>query len=77
MQYPSFGLDLLHIYAPEREGVLFIDNEHVFDAAPDEYFFEPRFPYSFSHYTMEGAHVLAEHVADNILALEDLGVPEE
>ena len=70
MQYPSFALELLHLYAPEQEGVVYVDNEHVFAADPDAYFFEPRFPHSFSHYTKEGAEVLAEHVADALLALE-------
>jgi hypothetical protein len=69
MQYPSFSLDLLHKYAPEADGVMFIDNEHIFDADPDHYFFEPRFPNSFSHYTVDGAVVLAENVADTVLAL--------
>lgn len=67
MQYPSFSLELLHKYAPEKDGVIFIDNEHVFDENPDGYFFEPRFPNSFSHYTDEGAEVLARHVADTVL----------
>lgn len=68
MQYPSFDLDALHLYAPEAEGVTFIDNLHVFDADPEGYFFEPTFPNSFSHYTMDGSRVLAEHVADTVLA---------
>ncbi len=72
MQYPSFGLELLHKYAPPAEGVSFIDNEHVFDADPNAYFYEPGFPHSFSHYTEEGAEVLAEQVADHIMALYDL-----
>jgi tetratricopeptide (TPR) repeat protein len=69
MQYPSFDLASLHLYAPEKPGVAFIDNLHVFDADPEAYFFEPTFPNSFSHYTQEGAHVLAEHVADRVLEL--------
>ncbi len=69
MQYPSFSLQTLHRYAPPAEGVVFVDNEHVFDADPDAYFFEPRFPHSFSHYTEEGARVLAEHIADALLPL--------
>ncbi len=68
MQYPSFELDSLHLYAPEKPGVQFIDNLHVFDADPQGYFFEPTYPNSFSHYTYTGAHVLAEHVADTVLA---------
>ncbi len=69
MQYPSFDLDSLHLYAPETDGVVFIDNLHVFDADPDGYFFEPTYPNSFSHYTVEGARVLADHVADTVLEL--------
>jgi len=67
MQYPSFSQEALHLYAPAAEDVVFIDNEHVFDADPDGYFFEPKFPHSFSHYTESGAEVLAEHVADTLL----------
>ena len=69
MQYPSFDLDSLHLYAPEQPGVEFIDNLHVFDADPEGYFFEPTFPNSFSHYTHEGARVLADHVADRVLEI--------
>ena len=71
MQYPSFSLDLLHNYAPPDPGVSFIDNEHLFDADPDRYFFSPTFPNSFSHYTAEGSELLAEHVADTVLAIVD------
>ena len=70
MQYPSFSLDLLHLYAPPAPGVSFIDNEHLFDADPDGYFHAPTFPHSFSHYSYEGAQLLAEHVADHLLELE-------
>ncbi len=69
MQYPAFDLDSLHLYAPEKPGVEFIDNLHVFDADPEGYFFEPTFPNSFSHYTNAGAHVLADHVADRVLEI--------
>ena len=69
MQYPGFGLDLLHGYAPPTAGVHFIDNEHVFDADPERYFFSPRFPNSFSHYTEEGAELVAQRVADSVLDL--------
>ncbi|MBM4390947.1 MAG: tetratricopeptide repeat protein [Deltaproteobacteria bacterium] len=67
MQYPAFDLESLHLYAPPKEGVRFVDNLHVFDADPDGYFFEPTYPNSFSHYTLAGAGVLANHVADTIL----------
>ncbi len=73
MQYPSFSLDLLHQYAPPAPGVTFIDNEHLFDADPDRYFFSPTFPNSFSHYTDQGSALLAEHVADTVLELVDEG----
>ena len=67
MQYPGFAEELMYSYAPKRAGVRFIDNEHLFDADPDGYFFEPRYPNSFTHYTVEGANVLAQHVADTVL----------
>lgn len=76
MQYPSFSLELLHKYAPPAPGVSFIDNESVFATDPDAYFHEPGFPHSFSHYTEEGARVLATHVADHILSLRTEGTPE-
>ena len=69
MQYPSMPLEAMYPYAPPAPGVHFIDNEHLFDAAPDDYWFEARFPHSFSHYTEAGALLLAEHVADELLAL--------
>ena len=66
MQYPSFGPETVARYAPPAPGVFHIDNEHVFDANPDGYFYEPDYPHSFSHYTKDGARVLAEHVATAI-----------
>ena len=75
MQYPFFSLDLLRQYAPPKKGVVFIDNEHIFDAAPDEYVFDPRFPWAFTHYTEEGSRVLAENVADTVLELFAGGSP--
>ncbi len=72
MQYPSFSLESLHRYAPVREGVTYVDNEHVFAENPDAYFYEPSFPHAFSHYTLDGAVVLAEHVADAVM--ERLGL---
>lgn len=77
MQYPSFELDALHAYAPEQDGVVFIDNQHVFDADPEAYFFQPTYPQSFTHYTQEGARVLAEHVADTIIGLHQPASPPE
>jgi len=66
MQYPSFGPETVARYAPPAAGVFHIDNEHVFDANPNGYFYEPDYPHSFSHYTKDGARVLAEHVANAI-----------
>lgn len=76
MQYPSFSLDLLHIYMPADPDILFIDNEDLFAADPDRYFFEPRFPHSFSHYTKEGAALMAERVADEILPTIDAALAD-
>jgi predicted Zn-dependent protease len=67
MQYPGFELASVYPYAPPKDGVLFVDNQHVFDADPDAYFFQPTYPQSFTHYTKAGAHVLAEHIADTLL----------
>ena len=67
MQYPGFPVDALAAYAPAREGVVFIDNEHLFDADPDAYFFEPTYPNSFSHYTEAGATRMASHVLPTIV----------
>jgi len=67
MQYPGFELDSVYPYAPKKDGVLFVDNQHVFDADPEAYFFQPTYPQSFTHYTQVGARVLAEHIADTLL----------
>ena len=67
MQYPGFSVDALQAYAPAADYVDFIDNEHIFDADPDRYFFEPTYPNSFSHYTEEGAVLMADHIADTVL----------
>lgn len=67
MQYPGFRADVMQKYAPPAPNVRYIDNEHLFDADPDGLFFEPQFPFSFSHYTKEGARLLGEHVADELL----------
>ena len=71
MQYPGFPVDALEAYAPRDRGVVFIDNEHLFDADPDAYFFEPTYPNSFSHYTEEGARLMAEHVLPTVVELVD------
>ncbi len=75
MQYPGFSVDLAQQYAPPAPGVRFIDNEHLFDADPDRYWFSPRFPNSFSHYTEEGAGLVAERVAQ--VVLDELAQPRE
>ncbi len=78
MQYPSFSLDLLHRYAPPAPGVSFIDNEHLFDADPMGYLHAPEYPHSFTHYTYDGARLMAERVADHLLMeLEPDSVPGE
>ena len=69
MQYPGFSLEPAKIYAPDVDGVTYIDNQTVFDADPEGYFFAPTYPQSFSHYTLEGSKVLASHIADSILEL--------
>ena len=75
MQYPSFSLDLLHQYAPPAPNVSFIDNEQVFAADPDRYWYEPSFPNSFSHYSYEGAIVVAENMfAPVVEVVDQLGI---
>ena len=69
MQYPGFPVDALQAWAPPAPGVLYIDNEHLFDADPDGYFFEPTYPNSFSHYTEDGAREMAAHVLPTIVEL--------
>jgi len=69
MQYPGFSLESLERYAPAVNGVRHIDNRDVFAADPAGYFFAPTYPQSFSHYTQEGAQVLADHVAETVLEL--------
>lgn len=69
MQYPGFPVGALEAYAPPRPGVVFIDNEHLFDDDPDGFFFEPTYPNSFSHYTDAGAARMAEHVLPTIVEL--------
>ena len=71
MQYPGFSVSALEAYAPPRRGVSHIDHEHLFDADPDAYFFEPTYPNSFSHYTEAGAVKMAEEILPYILAIAD------
>jgi tetratricopeptide (TPR) repeat protein len=72
MQYPSFSLEMLHKYAEVRSEVIYIDNEFVFAEDPDGYFYEPRFPHAFSHYTLSGSKVLGAHVADHVMDFYEL-----
>ncbi|MDP6931596.1 MAG: hypothetical protein QGG40_01710 [Myxococcota bacterium] len=70
VQYPTFGLDLLRLYVPDRDDLRLVDTEHIFDDVPPEtVFLEPRFPYNFAHYTHEGARLLAERIAPEVLGL--------
>jgi tetratricopeptide (TPR) repeat protein len=71
MQYPGFSVSALEAYAPPRSGVSHIDQEHLFDADPDAYFFEPTYPNSFSHYTEAGAVKMANEILPYILAIAD------
>jgi tetratricopeptide (TPR) repeat protein len=68
VQYPTFSLDLLRLYAPDHDDLRLVDTEHIFDNLPPEsVFVEPRFPYNFAHYTHEGARLLAERIASEVL----------
>ncbi len=72
MQYPGFSIDALKAYAPPGDNITYIDNQDIFASDPDRYFFEPTFPQSFTHYTQEGAHLVAEHVADTVIEMYGL-----
>ncbi len=67
MQYPTFSLAPLKHLSGNLSKVLYVDNETIFDNAPREkFFFEPRYPYNFNHYTVLGSQALARHLADEI-----------
>ena len=68
MPYPPFGPEAIQGYTPSGPGIFLIDNEHVFDANPEGYFTEPHYPHSFSHFTEEGARVLAVDLSRASLA---------
>lgn len=68
MQYPTFSVEFLKSFTSNLPGVYYVSNETIFNDAPKTtYFFEPRFPYNFNHYTNRGSQVLASHLADEIL----------
>jgi len=70
VQYPTFELDLLRLYVPEHADLHLVDTEHIFDNLPaPSVFVEPRFPYNFAHYTHEGARLLAERIASELIEL--------
>lgn len=74
VQYPTFDISFLKELASEFKGILFIDNESIFDDRPKvEYIFEPKYPYKFNHYTKRGAEKLAENIGLNILKFYQQG----
>lgn len=67
MQYPTFSLDFLKNFTSDLKDVYYVSNETIFDNSPKtDYFFEPRFPYSFNHYTNLGSQTLARNLAREI-----------
>jgi hypothetical protein len=67
MQFPTFALYPMQVISGNLTGVHYMDNELIFNnGAREKYFFEPKFPYNFNHFTKFGAEVLAQHVADEI-----------
>jgi lysophospholipase L1-like esterase/lipopolysaccharide biosynthesis regulator YciM len=67
MQFPTFSLEPMKVISGNLPAVMYVDNEQIFNDAPREkYFFEPKFPYNFNHFTISGAQVLAKHLADEI-----------
>ncbi|MFA6238289.1 MAG: tetratricopeptide repeat protein [Bacteriovorax sp.] len=68
MQYPTFSLDFLKSFTSDLKHVYYVSNENIFnDGAKINYFFEPRFPYTFNHYTAEGSQILANNLSSEIL----------
>jgi lysophospholipase L1-like esterase/lipopolysaccharide biosynthesis regulator YciM len=67
MQFPTFSLESMKVISGNLSDAMYVDNEFIFNNAPREkYFFEPKFPYNFNHFTILGAQVLAKHLADEI-----------
>jgi hypothetical protein len=67
MQFPTFALEPMQVISGNLSGVHYVDNELIFNnGSREKYFFEPKFPYNFNHFTKFGAEVLAQHVADEI-----------
>lgn len=67
MQFPTFALGTMKVISGNLSGVHYVDNESIFNnSSKEKYFFEPKFPYNFNHFTKFGAEVLAQHVADEI-----------
>lgn len=75
VQYPTFDVSFLKSLARDYKGILFVDNETIFDDSPkNEYLFEPKYPYKFNHYTRKGAEKLAENISKNILSFYSEGI---
>jgi hypothetical protein len=66
MQYPGFSTDIMAMYAPQAKDITVVDNEHLFDADPERYFFEARYPYAYSHFTKDGAALVARQARSAI-----------
>jgi len=72
VQYPIRGLDpLKKIFSGDTQGLIFVDNEHIFKEAvkQDGYksYFIDMFGGDFGHCTEKGNRLLAENIADTIM----------
>ncbi|MCX5694676.1 MAG: tetratricopeptide repeat protein [Candidatus Omnitrophica bacterium] len=71
MQYPVRSVEPLKEIFPDRDGIIFVDNEKVFkDALKSssyESIFRDSFAGDFGHCTDKGNQLLAQHIADVIL----------
>lgn len=68
VQYPTFKLNYLKYFTSKMTSITYVDNEKTFDDGPrQKYFFEPRFPYTFNHYTKLGSKKIAENISRIVL----------
>jgi len=69
VQYPMFPLDSVQRWAPPAPGVHHVDTEHVFDGVVETAYADAGLPAAFSHYSKDGARLLAESIADTVLSV--------
>jgi tetratricopeptide (TPR) repeat protein len=79
MQYPMRSVEPLKKMLRQYAGIIFVDNERAFKDAVErdgyERYFSDDFGGDFGHCTREGNRLLAEHLAEAILAYRRRGHP--